>query len=378
MNLDALIFVPALVGSVVFGFVFALFASNGYLTVLQSTGSGAKFVTWVREPILDSFWKVFYLAWLIGLWLGPAYFLGRALSAGSDGSWLRLAIPLTFFWLVYPVSQLSSLSGPTIWLPLHPDVLNRLAQRPRVVIGFLGLSALTLGGFGLSFYWVFQARALPLLVVGSLLFVLFGLLYARLLGRLAFVLAFTRPFLKRKKKKKASTDATTADAIEPGRETVQPCELPSLHTPHDGPLTGYNFQVEDAPRTRIVAELDETPEPAPELQPQSQVRATPHPERSRAWTEEDEDRTPYGVGAVEEIADEAAPSEVIKPSAEEIRLISREDAPRRPKKAWTGEVLAFLAQPETLAAWLMLSGMCGAVGGMIRIARAFNPAAGDS
>ena len=40
MNLGALIFVPALVGSVVFGCVFALFAAHYYLTVLEGTGAG--------------------------------------------------------------------------------------------------------------------------------------------------------------------------------------------------------------------------------------------------------------------------------------------------------------------------------------------------
>src|SRR5256885_2278597 len=79
MNLDAFIFVPALVGSVVFGFVFALFAAHNYLTVLQSTGSGAKHVTWVSEPILDHFWKLFYLAWLIGLPIGCVVFVTSAL-----------------------------------------------------------------------------------------------------------------------------------------------------------------------------------------------------------------------------------------------------------------------------------------------------------
>jgi len=79
-NLDAIIFIPALAGSVVFGFVFLLFASHYYLSVMQSAGAGARDVAWVNEPILDHFWKVFYLAWLMGLWFGPAYFVGRAIG----------------------------------------------------------------------------------------------------------------------------------------------------------------------------------------------------------------------------------------------------------------------------------------------------------
>ena len=50
MDLRAVIFVPALVGSVIAGFVFLLFAAHYYLTVLEGTGAGAKEVTWISEP----------------------------------------------------------------------------------------------------------------------------------------------------------------------------------------------------------------------------------------------------------------------------------------------------------------------------------------
>jgi hypothetical protein len=38
-------------------------------------------------------------------------------------------------------------------------------------------------------------------------------------------------------------------------------------------------------------------------------------------------------------------------------------------------MLTFLGQPGSIAVIAMLSGMCLVVGGMVRIARAFNPAA---
>src|SRR5262245_56486444 len=154
-DLGAVIFVPALAGCVIFGFVFALFAAHHYLTAVQSTGSGSRDVVWSSEPILDHFWKVFYLAWLIGLWLGPAYLIGRAYTSGSDSAWLRLAVPLAVFWVCYPVSQLSSLSASTIWLPLQADVFARLVQKPGVVLGFYLISAVVLAVFGVAFKWVF-------------------------------------------------------------------------------------------------------------------------------------------------------------------------------------------------------------------------------
>jgi hypothetical protein len=376
MNLDAFIFVPALVGSVVTGFIFCLFAAHTYLTVLQSTGAGAKLVTWVSEPILDHFWKMFYLAWLIGIWLGPAYFIGRAMTAGSDSTWLRLAIPLAVFWVAYPVSQLSSLSGPTIWLPLHPDVFARLAQKPAVVLGFLGLSAGALAWLGLGYHLTFFKSGRMWLPAGSVIFGTCALIYARLLGRLAFVLAFTKSFLKRKKRDPAeSKKVSELTPDEP--EVTQPSELPPLETALDGLITGYDLTTDEDPPKRVVAEVvkDADPEPAPK-RPSRKTGGT-HIDKSRQWTDEDEDATPYGVGEAEPIMeDEAAPSVVIKPTDAEMKLISRDDAPKRPKKAWTAEVWQFLRQPDTLAAIGLLSLLCSLVGGMIRICRAFNPVAG--
>ena len=251
MDYRALIFVPALVGCVVFGFVFALFAANHYLTVLQSTGSGAKQVVWVSEPMVDNFWKVFYLGWLIGLWLGPAWLLGRAFATSVDQPWMRYAVPLSVFWICYPVSQLSSLSGPSIWLPLHYEVFARLARKPEMVISFLVVSGITLVGLGLSFHWTFNATGTVWLFIGAPLFIASALLYARLLGRVAFALMYTRSIFSRKKKKKPkapNSDISSPAEIEPEAEEefVQPSELPPIQTPDEGPLTGYNIDFEGA------------------------------------------------------------------------------------------------------------------------------------
>jgi hypothetical protein len=352
-----------------------------YLTVLQSTGAGAKFVTWVSEPILDHFWKFIYLAWLIGLWLGPAYLLGRAVTIGMEGTWLRLAIPLTVFWLAYPISQLSSLSGPTIWLPLHPDVLGRLAQKPGVVVGFLALSAGALAGLGLGFRLAFFTPGLHWLPIGSFIFVTCALIYARLLGRLAFVLAYTKSIFKRKKKKEEDESRKVFEPPKEMPEVTQPSELPPIKTFNDDLLTGYDLSDDDKPRKRVIAEVVQEDDPKLDPPPKRPSRKTggTHVDKSRQWTDDDEDATPYGVGELEPIMqDEAAPSVVIKPTASEMKLLDRGDAPKRPKKAWTAEVWAFLGQSETIAAIGLLTVLCSIVGGMIRIARAFNPVAGES
>lgn len=388
-DLGAVIFVPALAGSVIFGFVFALFAAHHYLTAVQSTGSGSRDVVWMSEPILDHFWKVFYLAWLIGLWLGPAYLIGRAATAGTDSAWLKLAIPLAVFWLCYPVSQLSSLSASTIWIPLHPDVLARLAQKPGVVLGFYLISGGVMVLFGVAFKWVFlTAGHYELLFVGTPLLIVAALVYGRLIGRLAFALAFTKSLLVRRKKRKPERDGDGPEArrsappppdeeepAEPERFR-QPSELPPVVTPDEGPITGYDVKMDDEPASpkkprRVRAETVEAEPAKPKSRP-----AKPHIERSRKWDEDDEDAAPYSVNQPEAVPEGNAPREVIKPSAEEMRLLSRDDVPKPPKQVWSAQLLGFLAQPETLSVVAVLSAMCGMVGLMVRIARAFNPASG--
>lgn len=389
MDLRAVIFVPALAGCVIFGFVFALFASHYYLMLLQGTGAGAKRVTWESEPILDSFWKVFYLAWLIGLWLGPAWLLGRAFTAGSSAVWPKYAVPLAVFWLCYPVSQLSSLSGPSIWLPLHPDVFGRLVRRPGVVLGFLGLSGLALAGIGLGFYWTFRADGLHWLAIGSVVFVAFGLLYARLLGRLAFVLVFTRSILSRRKKKRPAADEvgsvgtkagepdTPAEAEPRGEEVTnftQPSDLPPILTPDEGPLSGYDVKFDNAPRKRRKRVVAEVVNDGADVHPTADAeRSEPAPRARPRHADDDEDDTPYGVNEAEVPPEERAPESLVKPPAEEMRLLNRDDAPKPPKRVWTADVFAFLGQPETVTVVLLLSVLCAVAGGMVRIACHFNP-----
>lgn len=388
MDLRALIFVPALLGAVVFGFVFLAYMCNAYLTVLEGTASGAREMSWEGFTIIDSFGRFVYLAWLVGLWLGPAFFLGRALSAGTDLAWIKLLAPLFVLWLCYPVSQMSSLSASSMWMPLIPDVFARLAQKPVVVFQFLGLTGVVMLVFGLGFQWTFLTEGdWPLLFVGSPVLVVSALLYARLLGRLAFLLRFTEDLLSRKRKKKPTTEPS-ADAAEPKPTTrrAQPRELPPLETP-EGELAGYDVKFEDEPtqpKARVRAEVAET-----ESEPEAEVveAATPRPRRhpvpenavehGRVWTDEDdEETTGYGVHAPVVKQEELLPEEVVKPSAVETRLVSRADRPKKPKRAWGPEVLAFLAQPGTIVVIVAASTMCAAFGAMVRIARHFNPAAG--
>jgi hypothetical protein len=378
MDLRAVIFIPALVGSAICGFVFLMFAAHYYLTVLESTGAGGKEVAWQSEPITDNFWKVFYLGWLVGLWLGPALFVGRAFVSGADGGWLKYAVPILFIWALYPISQLSSLSASSIWIPLRPDVFARLAQKPLVTLGFFALTLPVFAVLGFAFKWAFMTKGQwELLPVGVPLLAVALLMYARLLGRLAFALMFTRALLARRKKKKTKKDEPEAEG-EPEPTFTQPDELPPLTTPLDGELTGYNVLMSDdpAPRKRVKAQLAED-EPAEEplgvIEPDPPPLTRPRGDAAREWTDEDDDRTPYGVNAAEAVPEERVPEAVLKPRAAEMALLDRSDAPKPPKRVWTAELFAFLAQSGTVMAIVILTGIGLIAGVMVRVARDFNP-----
>ncbi len=262
MNLDALIFIPALVGSVICGFVFLVFAAHYYLTVLEGTAAGAKEIPWQSEALTANFWKVFYLGWLLGLWAGPTYLIGRAVAPGDQ--WVKLAVALLAMWALYPVSQLSSLSASSVWVPLNLDVFARLAQKPAVTAGFFALTLPVFALGGLAFKWAFLTKGdLPFLFVGVPVLVFAAMLYARLLGRLAFALMFTKDLLKRKKKKAKSLDATPPASVEPVPAAVDLGDPRPINTP-DGELDGYNVLIADdppAPKKRVKAQVvDDEPE----------------------------------------------------------------------------------------------------------------------
>jgi len=378
MDLRALIFLPALVGAAICAAVFLTFAAHYYLTVLESTAAGAREVVWGGESVTDAFGKPFYLAWLLCLWLGPAYVIGRSLAGSSGVVWLSFGVPVAVAWLLYPVSQLSSLSASSVWLPLHPQVFARLVQRPAVTLGFFALTLPVFALGGLSFKWAFLTSGeWQLLLVGMPLLAVAMILYARLLGRLAFALMFTKDILKRKKKKKPRKAAGDSEARgevadpEPA-VAVQPADLPPISTP-DGELAGYNVLMSDdppAPKKRVLAEaVDDTPPPAPR-----KVNSYP-PDPARTWTDADEDTAPYGMNASEVKDADRIPEAVLKPSAEEMELLDRRRAPKRPKRVWNAELFVCFGQPGTIAAILILCLIGLAAGAMVRVARQFDPTA---
>lgn len=152
-------------------------------------------------------------------------------------------------------------------------------------------------------------------------------------------------------------------------------------TPLDGELMGYNVLIAEddppAPKKRVKAQMaDEPPTPAAKPQPAPRPAPARSLDPARTWTEEDDDATPYGMNPSEVKDDERVPEAVMKPRADEMALLDRRDAPKPPKVVWSLGLLAFLGQPGTLSALVILSGLGVFAGVMVRVARAFDPTVG--
>jgi hypothetical protein len=203
------------------------------------------------------------------------------------------------------------------------------------------------------------------------------------------VLRFTKELQKtKKKKKKPQTKANRSSGDEPGPPTLtQPTELPAIVTPLDGELQGYNVLMEDETASTVGKHVEtgtELPFVTPRakskrnqqrVQESSPLKSTT-PGALTPDDDEDGDSTPYGVDRASPDRSVNLPEELVKPREDEMRLISRDDRPIKPRRVWGPEAVTFLFQPGTISAVIIASGFCFAVGLMVRIARAFNPATG--
>ena len=148
MDLRAVIFVPALAGAVICGFVFLLFA----VALLphgprkhRGRGEGSD-LDQRADP--RQLLEALVHRWLFGLWLGPAYLIGRTLAGSDVGlAEARGAAARRRGSATRSVSCRRS-SRQYVWMPLYPHVFARLAQKPGVTLGFFVLSLPVLALFG--------------------------------------------------------------------------------------------------------------------------------------------------------------------------------------------------------------------------------------
>jgi hypothetical protein len=354
--MNAFLFIPLLAATWVLGFVLSLFAAHYFLTVLESTAAGNDNVVWPEEPLIDWFWKAFYLAFLGGVWLAPMIVVGRLLIADP---WIQMVFIALAFWLLFPIGMISSQSAESIWVPFWPGVLKRLSQRMPAVIGFYLFSIPIAFAFVGSFHVITRSEAsfvlgLFLAPIGAGAF----LAYARTLGRLGFVLSFTQGAAnerikedRRKKKQRPRTGVHDEQPIN-----AQPSELPPVETPFEGAITGYNVVFDDRP-------------PADEL---------PKPTRPSYLDEDDGEPLQLEPESVEE-SNRARERERMnkpplpEPDPDEMAAWEQRRAMKEPKQPYDARLLTFLFEPRSTTAWIVLASGLALLGAMIRALRELKP-----
>ena len=359
------LFVPLLAAAWMLGLFVAMHASHYFLTIVESSATayvrnllwkGRPFREWIRDGVnwpddllIDYFAKLFYLAYIIGIWAGPAFVLGRILAGPSP--WATV-VAGTAFWFFFPIGLLSSLASQSRWTPFWSGVIVAFFQRPAKTFFFYLLSAPVLAIVFLTFdlLLIHTSRiSVAWAIALSPLAVLAFFIYARLIGRLGLIVSFTRPEQevakqpKRKPKKhkrpENAYDPTTrafspSEAIHDDPPSdAQPPEMTAIQTP-EGPLTGYGV---DYDGTRSIPE-------------------EPKPERI-IHTFDDEDQTPITVAPPVSIAGtdrERIAAEMAKPSERELNLYLRE-RPTEPGNPFGSESILFLFDPKTIDPWLRLT-----------------------
>jgi hypothetical protein len=384
MQLEAFLFVPALVASIISGLIFLCKTAHHYLTILENTAAGCELITWLPETFAEYFWKAGYVMWLLVLCYAPSYVLARLCAPDTISQRLVLVILVG---LIYPVSQLSSLAASSSWYPLHYDTIQRLWRRPQILLNFYLLSLPLLGLAALALYLAIWAEifwALRLCCAVLLVVCLFT--YGRLLGQLAYALQLVGlPQKRRRTRKKASridiaTAARVVQQLAPPPPSVH--DLPPIHTPRDGPVYGYQIQQESISASRahrIVAEAvdDDTPEIAPansanSLQTSSQESEHYQPQ-SDSPSAHNEDDNSYRLQGADTESDQRPLLEWLGPSEQERQLRQRQRPSPISRTLWSREIITFLAQPAALMAWLSTSAWACLIVLLIQLARAYYP-----
>src|ERR671932_667831 len=111
---NALIFLCLLMLEGLVSAYFLSFAAYSFLVVVEGTAAGADEVDWPDEPLVDRLGRALQVAWLVAFWLVPVGILARVLAPVwlPENPALRYLLPAAgFFWLLFPISVLSSMTA---------------------------------------------------------------------------------------------------------------------------------------------------------------------------------------------------------------------------------------------------------------------------
>ena len=188
--MPAIQFVILLVVATISAAGILVYAAHVFVTIAQQTAGGLDEIAWPKDPWYDWIGKALHLGWLVVFWLVPLGLLLRVIGPKSlaASAALYVGVPAALFWLLFPVTLLSSFSAGSPWVLFRPEALGRMARCPSATFGFyLATAPLCLAGGAALYFTLADERIYALPVLATVLF-----LYARLIGRYSRVLGRVR------------------------------------------------------------------------------------------------------------------------------------------------------------------------------------------
>jgi hypothetical protein len=188
--MGAINFVILLVVATISAAGILVYAAHVFVTIAQQTASGLDEIVWPKDPWYDWIGKALHLGWLVVFWLVPLGLLIKVIGPKSlaASAALYVGVPAALFWLLFPVTLLSSFSAGSPWVLFRPEALGRMARGSSATVGFfLATAPLCLAGGAALYFTLADARIYALPVLATVLF-----LYARLIGRYSRLLGRVR------------------------------------------------------------------------------------------------------------------------------------------------------------------------------------------
>jgi hypothetical protein len=201
MQLVVLLVLTTIAGAGLF-----IYAAHVFVTIAQQTSGGLDEIAWPKDPWHDWIVGALHLAWLVAFWLVPLGILFRLIGPTSlaASAALHVGLPAALFWLLFPITLLSSFSANSAWVLVRPEALGRMARGASATFAFYLISApLCLAGAVTLYIALAGPTVYALPVLATVLF-----LYARLIGRYSRVLG--RVSLKKGGKPRTDPDVRRA------------------------------------------------------------------------------------------------------------------------------------------------------------------------
>ena len=270
-----MVFICLLLAGSLLGACLLTYAARCFGVIVEATAAGQDDVAWPDEPLMDWLGRALHLCWLVAFWLVPIAVLLRLLRHLNPAAppALLLLAPVVLFWLLFPVSVLSSLSAHSRWVVFRPALVGGLFRVFPATTAFYGVTALLLGGLAALGFVTFACGWFVLIpvVAGAAAAGLF--IYARLVGRLGWALGEIEP----PEKPAAAPPAQRPRPRRPPRKR-RPVRGVKTVDPWAVPETEEKAPPEPAPSVEAYGVAKEEPaRPAAKPPPEGKQKKQPRP-----------------------------------------------------------------------------------------------------